>query len=337
MTELSAQTTAAASGDRPGMYVPARFIPVPTTISPQAQELLSLPNPYGNDVEPDPSDKAAWVKRVSEGSEQFTKMLEQRFAPYRPERQTEHALSNAVMYQIDPTSSVTNGLTGKAIFYVHGGGFTTGGGIAAAYACYQIAHMSGLTTFSIDYRMPPHFPFPAGLDDCVEAYRTLVDRYGAENIAAYGASAGAGLLASCLLKARDLGITMPKACVLQSPESDLTESGDSFETNLGVDQVLKRLTNSIALYADGHDLKDPYLSPLFGDFTKGFPDTYLSAGTRDLFLSNTILLHRALRRAKIPADLNIWEGMGHAGFFGLAPEDQESLTEQVDFIRDRLK
>ena len=130
---------------------------------------------------------------------------------------------------------------------------------------------------------------------------------------------------------------MPSACVLQSPESDLTESGDSFETNLGIDQVLKRLTNSITLYANGHDLKDPYLSPLFGDFTKGFPDTHLSAGTRDLFLSNTILLHRALRRAKIPADLSIWEAMGHAGFFGLAPEDQESLTEQVDFIRDRLR
>jgi len=144
------------------------------------------------------------------------------------------------------------------------------------------------------------------------------------------------MAASCLLKARDLGMPMPAACVLHSPEADLTESGDSFETNLGIDPVLKRLTNSIALYANGHDLKDPYLSPLFGDFSKGFPPTMLSAGTRDLFLSNTVLMHRALKRARIPAALSIWEAMGHAGFFGAAPEDRAVLQEHVQFILDHL-
>jgi epsilon-lactone hydrolase len=86
-----------------------------------------------------------------------------------------------------------------------------------------------------------------------------------------------------------------------------------------------------------HDLKCPYLSPLFGDFRRGFPPTMLSAGTRDLFLSNTVLMHRALRRAGVPADLSIWEAMGHAGFFGAAPDDQELVAEQVRFILDRLQ
>jgi acetyl esterase/lipase len=139
-----------------------------------------------------------------------------------------------------------------------------------------------------------------------------------------------------LLKARDLGLPMPAACVLHSPEADLTEAGDSFETNNGIDGVLTRLTNSIALYANGHDLRDPYLSPLYGDFSKGFPPTILTSGTRDLFLSNTVLMHRALRRAKISAELHIWEAMGHGCFFGMAPEGQEVLEEHARFIRQCL-
>jgi acetyl esterase/lipase len=174
------------------------------------------------------------------------------------------------------------------------------------------------------------------LDDAVEAYRHVLDRHRPEEIAVYGPSAGGGLAASFLLKARDLGLPMPAACVLHSPEADLTEAGDSFETNNGIDGVLTRLTNSIALYANGHDLRDPYLSPLYGDFSKGFPPTILTSGTRDLFLSNTVLMHRALRRAKIAVELHIWEAMGHAGFFGMAPEDREVLEEQVRFIRQYL-
>jgi acetyl esterase/lipase len=244
-------------------------------------------------------------------------------------------LSHATLYEIEPTTfSATH--ADKAVFYLHGGGFTVGGGVAAAYAAFEIAQLTRLRTFSIDYRMPPQSPFPAGLDDAVEAYRYVLGRYRASNIAVYGPSAGGGLAASCLLKARDLGVPLPGACVLHSPEADLTESGDSFETNNGVDPVLKRLTNSIALYANGHDLRDPYLSPLFGDFKKGFPATLLSAGTRDLFLSNTVLMYRALKRGGVAATLSIWEAMGHAGFFGEAPEDRELVQEQVDFMLDRL-
>jgi acetyl esterase/lipase len=130
---------------------------------------------------------------------------------------------------------------------------------------------------------------------------------------------------------------MPGACVLATPETDLTESGDTFETNDIVDVVLKhRLTETIALYANGHDLHDPYLSPIFGDFGRGFPPTILTSGTRDLFLSNTVLMHRALLRAGIGAELHIWEAMPHGGFFG-APEDQEVLAEQTRFIMKCLQ
>jgi monoterpene epsilon-lactone hydrolase len=82
-------------------------------------------------------------------------------------------------------------------------------------------------------------------------------------------------------------------------------------------------------------LRDPYLSPLFGDFGKGFPPTLLTAGTRDLFLSNTVLMHRALRRAKVESQLELWEAMPHGGFFA-SPEDQEVLAVQAEFITSQL-
>jgi acetyl esterase/lipase len=124
--------------------------------------------------------------------------------------------------------------------------------------------------------------------------------------------------------------------VLQTPEVDLTESGDSFETNLGLDPVLRsRLTAANELYADGHDLADPYLSPLFGDLAD-FPPTFLQTGTRDLFLSNTIRFHRALRRHGVRADLHVWEAMPHGGFGamtgGEVPEDQEIHDEIRAFL-----
>ena len=93
--------------------------------------------------------------------------------------------------------------------------------------------------------------------------------------------------------------------------------------------LLDGLGASIALHAGAHDLTDPLLSPLFGDLT-GFPPTFLQSGTRDLFLSNTVRMHRALR-AGVDAELHVWEAMPHGGFFG-APEDAEIATELRRFI-----
>lgn len=90
---------------------------------------------------------------------------------------------------------------------------------------------------------------------------------------------------------------MPAALVLNTPQVDLTESGDTFRTLAGVDNVLRSLRTPNALYAAGADLRQPYLSPVLGDLT-GFPPTFLRSGTRDLFLSNTVRMHRRLRDSR---------------------------------------
>ena len=120
--------------------------------------------------------------------------------------------------------------------------------------------------------------------------------------------------------------------MLLTPEADLTESGDSFATNLGIDPVLRSsLADSIALYAGDHDLTDPYLSPLFGDFSPPFPPTLIQSGTRDLFLSNAVRLHRTMRAAGVESELHVFEAMPHGGFWG-APEDADLAAEVRRFI-----
>ena len=126
---------------------------------------------------------------------------------------------------------------------------------------------------------------------------------------------------------------MPAGLMLLSPQADLTESGDSFQVNQLVDVILPgSLMRNNQLYAADAELSHPYLSPLFGDLT-GFPPSFLQSGTRDLFLSNTVRMHRALRQAGVPADLHVFEAMPHGGFMGNTPEDRDLAVEVTRFAR----
>ena len=178
--------------------------------------------------------------------------------------------------------------------------------------------------------MPPDHPYPAGLDDCLAFYKMLLRDHAPSEIIVGGGSAGANLAGALLLRARDEGLPLPAAAMLMSPEVDLTESGDSFRTNAGIDGM-GTLMQANLLYAAGAPLDHPYLSPLFGDFSKGFPPTLVTAGTRDLFLSNATRLHRALRAAGVPAELHILEAAAHGSFGGGSPEEAELDREMRGF------
>ena len=126
--------------------------------------------------------------------------------------------------------------------------------------------------------------------------------------------------------------------MLLTPEVDLTESGDSFHANLGLDTVLtSSLMATNLLYADGHDLAHPYFRRCSATTRWGFPPTFLQAGTRDLFLSNAVRMHRALRAAGVPAELHVLEAAPHGGFFGTAPEDDELDREVRRFVDEHWR
>jgi acetyl esterase/lipase len=317
-----------------GVFVPARRIPAPNTVSAAAQAFLADPPDMGGPPPPPLHDKAAWRAYVEEGELRLSGFMSAQ-AQAAPADIVTHDLPNAPVFEVVP-KTLAGERERAAIFYIHGGAFIHGRGAPGAWMSQPLAQAARMRAFCVDYRMPPDHRFPAGLDDCVAAYRWMLERYEPQAIAVAGVSAGGGLAGAFVLKARDLGLPLPGACVLGTPEADLTESGDSFAVNETVDVVLRRgLKESIALYADGRDLRDPYLSPVFGDFGRGFPPTILTSGTRDLFLSNTVIMHRALVRAGVEVELHVWEGMPHGGFFG-SPEDLEVHEQHARFILKRL-
>jgi acetyl esterase/lipase len=210
----------------------------------------------------------------------------------------------------------------------HGGALIWGNGESCRAMAAIMANLVQADVWAPDYRLPPHHPYPAGLDDCVAAYKALLQIRPASKIIIGGASAGGNLAAATILRARDEGLPLPAAAVLLTPQIDLTESGDSFHTLLGIDTTLTAsLMPANLMYAGGHDRTDPYVSPLFGDFGKGFPPTYLMSGTRDLFLSNAVLMHRALRRADVEAELHIFDAATHVMF--MAGSEQEDFTREL--------
>jgi len=313
------------------VVLPARAIGPPATISVEARAALSAAASTPALSRPARGDLEGW-RLAKEASESFWEPLAaQMLAACRCRVETQH-LSGVTTYRCTPAEP---GNAAQPLYlYFHGGAFVFGAGRFAMAFGAKAADELGTTTLSVDYRTPPSDPFPAALEDGFAVYRELLAGAGGRGIVVGGVSAGGNLAAAVTLLIRERGLPPPAAVVLLTPEVDLTEAGDTFRTNELLDVTLKAgLPECNALYAAGHELTDPYVSPLFADFAGGFPPTLIQSGTRDLFLSNSVLLHRKLRRAGIEAQLHVWEAMPHGGFgFGSVPENDEIGEEVRHFM-----
>jgi acetyl esterase/lipase len=279
---------------------------------------------------PPVDDVVGWRAVISAQNDAVMQMMQGRTS--HAEVEVEEVQINGLNVFVITPSSV-DPADGRIYLDIHGGGLIMGGGAVCRAMGTWMATRIGMRVWAPDYRMPPDHPYPAPLDDCVAAYVALLQDQPPQSIVVGGTSAGGNLAPALILRARDEGYALPAAAVLLTPEADLTESGDSFQTNLGIDNVLtESLMPANLLYAGGHDLLNPYISPLFGDFSRGFPPTLLASGTRDLFLSNTVRMHRALRAASVPAELHVIEAAPHGGFGGSTPEDQALDREIRQFI-----
>jgi acetyl esterase/lipase len=323
-----------AADARPVFHLPARDIPVPSSISEQAQAMLAA-GPLMPDPEYPPlHDHDAWRAMIAERESVVLAMISPR--PGAPDTAALATLAGEIdpggfpVYVVLPAGVSPDDR--RVYLDIHGGAWIQGGGEVCRATALRTAPMYGARVWAVDYRMPPGHPYPTPLDDCLAAYRALLEERSPGEIIVGGTSAGGNLAAALILRARDEGLPMPAAVLLNTPATDLTRAGDTWQTNNGLDTVLTGDSQAaMLLYAAGSDMRDPYISPLFGDL-KGFPPTMLTSGTRDRLLSDTVRMHRALRAAGVPAELHVLEAAGHGRFLGMAPEDRAMAEETRRFL-----
>ena len=325
----------AAANAKPGpRQAPARTMPVPTAdVSPQEQALIGAP--YQAIFNSEPKDAAGWknfVNGIAAANVPIVQTLEGKFAV----SVTPTMIAGVKAFIVAPATTPERNRN-RLLVNVHGGGYVLFPGESGLGEAVLMAGFGGFKVISIDYRMPPDFPFPAAMDDAMTVWKEVVKTTDPQNMAIFGTSTGGGMTLAMILRAKDEHLPLPAAIAPGTPWSDLTDTGDSYETNEWVDNVLVTwygwLGRAAKLYAAGHDLKEPQLSPVYGDFS-GFPPTILTTGTRDLFLSNTVRVHRKLRRTGVEADLNVYEGQSHAQYLFNpdAPETREVFTDIANFF-----
>ncbi|MGH9158443.1 MAG: alpha/beta hydrolase [Vicinamibacteraceae bacterium] len=318
------------------LQVPARSVPVPATVSPEMQEIVGAPLSDNWNNVPQTAEEWKAIAARSAGGGRDLGALRQRLGV-----EVEPLTLNGVKgFTVTPRVIPPNNRK-RLLLHLHGGCYVLSGGLAGTREAMYMAAFGGFKVISIDYRMPPAFPYPAALDDAVAAWKAVLKMAPPTNMAVFGTSAGGALTLSVVLRAKQEGLPLPAAIAPGTPMSDLTGTGDSFHTNAMLDNVLVasdgRCDAMARLYANGHDLKDPMLSPVYGDMD-GFPPAILTTGTRDLLLSNTIRVHRKLRRAGVEAALHVYEGQSHAHYLrdSTAPETKEAFEEIARFFDEHL-
>ncbi len=318
--------------------IPAKELPLPLTASKEVLEVLSNLMPPNIERAKRFTSKSKdewrdWIEYSKASGEAGSKAFAKRYnVSIKQER-----MAGVNLYRVTPaTISAEN--KNKIFIYLHGGAYVFGGGMSALTEAVLIAQRVQIPVIAIDYRMPPDNPYPAGLNDVVEVYKALSQKHSPSRIAMGGSSSGGGLVLAVVHKLKALKLELPAALFVGTPWADLGKHGDSLYVNEGIDRKIVTydgfLPEAVKLYANGHDLKDPGLSPIYGDFT-GFPPTMLVTGTRDLFLSLAVRVHRKMRASGVRADLNVYEGLSHVEYFVIphSPESKEVYRELGIFLK----
>lgn len=222
------------------------------------------------------------------------------------------------------------------ILYCHGGGYSTGSSLYARSLTTKLATTTSMDVLSFDYRLAPENPYPAATEDAMKVWNYLMLLgYGARDIIVAGDSAGGNLALSLVLKLKQENRLMPRGLVLMSPWTDLTSSGKSHISRAGIDPVLNAgyLQEMIKNYAEGEDLREPLISPLFGDYD-GFPPTYIQVGDNEILLNDATMLHKKMVKANVSVKMDIFKGMWHV--FQMSPfkTAYEAMDKNAEFIYD---
>ena len=313
---------------------------IPTTISKQAQEMLkNLTMNIPTFSTPDPDDLEGW-KKLNQQLESMAIFGPQHIIDRYHSNITYTKLGGVNVIDVKPQDWKDNG---KILVYLHGGGYTLLSANSTLGAVMPVANSTGLGVISVDYTLAPFSKWNQTTTEVVSVIQALIKEkgYSLEDIAMYGDSAGGGLVAGSVLKMRDEGIGIPAAIVLWSPWTDVTVSGDSYYRLNNTDPFRPSallLDNMSRAYTNPPDQKNPYVSPVYGNFSKGFPPTLIQGGTSEFMLSDFVRLYQAIDQVDIPVKLDIYEGMPHDFqiFLYNTPETYTALSKMSNFLHHYL-
>jgi monoterpene epsilon-lactone hydrolase len=336
-TTLAAQSTPAAEQDSAtfdsdGTAHLTRVVPMPTTISAEAQKwLASLTVGQKNSGPESLADRRARtdVWRAQDSAEA------RKIYPVNIEETSIAGVRTDIITPI----ATPEGSRNRVLINLHGGGFNSDSG--SLIEGVPIANLAKIKVVSVYYRLAPENPFPAAVDDVVAVYKELLKTYKPQSIGIFGTSAGAILTAEVTIRLRQLGLPLPAAIGIFSGLADFSRAGDSRQlfTLNGFPGGLEPVDpNHLPddQYVGRTDRKDPVLSPLFADL-RGMPPSLSITSTRDLLLSDTTIFHRALVRAGNDARLVVFEALPHAFWYHFQlPETREALELMAKFFDEKV-
>ena len=319
-----------ATFDPDGTAHITRIVPMPSTISAEAQrwlESLTHTTPGQQTLTERRARTDAW--RAQDSAEARRLFLVN----------VEEATMAGVRTDIitPPTMPAEN--QGRVLINLHGGGFNSDSG--SLIEGVPIASLAKIKVVSVYYRLAPENPFPAAVDDVVAVYKELLKTYKPHSIGIFGTSAGAILTCEVTVRLKQLGLPLPGALGIFSGLADFSRPGDSRQlfTLNGFPGDLQPIDPQHLpddQYVGKTNRTDPVLSPLFADL-HGMPPSLLVTSTRDLLLSDTTILHRALLRAGNDSQLVVFEALPHAFWYHFQlPETREALELMAKFFDEKV-
>jgi acetyl esterase/lipase len=336
IAQQPAPTTAATAPNSDTSYIDAqgtahvtRIVPVPETISPEAQQ--SLAHAY-----PDQGPPQSLAQRRA-GTDAYTAGARVEWTKICPNQIAETKIAGVPVRIVTP-DDLSDENKDKVLLNLHGGGFNSDSG--SYTESIPIAFYTKIKVVAALYRLAPESPYPAAVDDSIAIYRELLKTYKPEHIVIYGTSAGAILTAEVAARIKQLGLPMPSALGIFSGMGDFAREGDSQSLF-----ALRGFSGHLdppspgthdSEYVAGANPKDPVLSPIYSDL-HGLPPTLFVTSTRDLLLSGTVNLHRAYLEAGVDAHLVVFDALTHAFWYDPhMPEAIEANHIMADFFVKHL-
>ena len=329
-------TTAGGAPNRDTSYIDAqgtahvtRVVPVPATISAQAQQVLSR-------VTPDQGPAETLAERRTR-TDAYTAGARVAWTALCPHQLIEDKIAGVPVRIVTP-EGIPEANRDKVLLNLHGGGFNSDSG--SYTESIPIAGFTKIKVVAALYRLAPEHPFPAAVDDSVAVYKELLKTYKPQHIVIYGTSAGAILTGEVAVKLKQLGLPLPAALGIFSGMGDFARNGDSMSLF-----ALRGLSGHLdppepgrhnADYVSTTDPQNPVLSPVYADL-RGLPPTLFVTSGRDMLLSGTANLHRAFLNAGVDARLVVFDALTHAFWYDpKLPESIEANHMMADFFQKQL-